>query len=107
MNYGKRGDVVLVMSVSGNSPNVVRAVEWAKKNGLHTIALVGGKRGKLADIADQAIVINSTHYGRVEDAHMGDLPHALLRVHGEPAVGGPLELTDERALTTVRCGSED
>src|SRR6186713_1946491 len=42
MNYGKRGDVVLAMSVSGNSPNVVRAVEWAKKNGLHTIALVGG-----------------------------------------------------------------
>src|SRR6188508_235841 len=65
MNYGKRGDVVLAMSVSGNSPNVVRAVEWAKKNGLHTIALVGGKRGKLADIAEQAIVIDSTHYGRV------------------------------------------
>ena len=71
MNYGKRGDIVLVMSVSGNSPNVVRGVEWAKKNGLHTIALVGGKRGKLADIADQAIVINSTHYGRAEDAQMG------------------------------------
>ncbi len=71
MNYGKAGDLVLVMSVSGNSPNVVKAVEWAKKNGLHTIALVGGKRGKLAELAHQAIVIKDTHYGRVEDAHMG------------------------------------
>ena len=71
MNYGRPGDVVLAMSVSGNSPNVVRAVDWAKHNGLHTVALVGGKRGKLADIAEQVVVINSTHYGRVEDAHMG------------------------------------
>ena len=71
MNYAKPGDLVLVMSVSGNSPNVVKAVEWANKHGVHTMALVGGKRGKLAEIAGQAIVINDTHYGRAEDAHMG------------------------------------
>jgi D-sedoheptulose 7-phosphate isomerase len=71
MNYGRRGDIALTMSVSGNSPNVVRAVDWARQNGLSTIALVGAKRGRLADIAEQVIVINSTHYGRVEDAHMG------------------------------------
>src|SRR5690349_12074035 len=69
-NYGRKGDVVLALSVSGNSPNVVNALEWANKNGLHTIALVGGKKGKMAEIAQQAIVINSTHYGRVEDAQM-------------------------------------
>ncbi len=71
MNYAKPGDLVLAMSVSGNSPNVIKAVEWAKKNEVHTIALVGGKRGRLAEIADQAIVISDTHYGRTEDAHMG------------------------------------
>jgi len=71
MNYAKPGDLVLVMSVSGNSPNIVKAVEWANKNSMRTIALVGGKRGKLAEIAGQAIVINDTHYGRAEDAHMG------------------------------------
>jgi len=71
MNYGKLGDLVLTMSVSGNSPNLVKAIEWAKKNGLHTVALVGGKRGRLAELAEQVIVINDTHYGRVEDAHMG------------------------------------
>jgi D-sedoheptulose 7-phosphate isomerase len=71
MNYGQAGDLVLVLSVSGSSPNVVRAVEWAKQNGLTTVALVGGKKGKLAELADQVIVIDSSHYGRVEDAQMG------------------------------------
>ncbi|MBI3853669.1 MAG: SIS domain-containing protein [Verrucomicrobia bacterium] len=71
MNYGKAGDLVMTMSVSGNSPNLVKAFEWAKQNGLHTVALVGGKRGRLAELAEQVIVVNDTHYGRVEDAHMG------------------------------------
>ena len=71
MNFGRLGDVALALSVSGSSPNVVKAVEWAKENGLATIALVGAKRGRLAEVADQVIVINSTHYGRVEDAQMG------------------------------------
>jgi D-sedoheptulose 7-phosphate isomerase len=71
MNYGKPGDLVLALSVSGGSPNVVKAVEWAKENQLHTVALVGAKRGRLGEIADQTIMIDSTHYGRVEDAQMG------------------------------------
>jgi D-sedoheptulose 7-phosphate isomerase len=71
MNYAEPGDVALTLSVSGNSPNVVKALEWASANGLHTIALVGGKRGRMAEIARQTIVIDSTHYGRVEDAQMG------------------------------------
>jgi D-sedoheptulose 7-phosphate isomerase len=70
-NYGRAGDLALSMSVSGNSPNCVKALEWAAKNGLHTVALVGAKRGRMAEIAEQVIVINDTHYGRVEDAHMG------------------------------------
>src|SRR5437773_838084 len=56
MNYGKAGDLVLVLSVSGNSPNVVKGVEWAKKNGYRTIALVGAKRVKLSELSDHAIV---------------------------------------------------
>jgi D-sedoheptulose 7-phosphate isomerase len=69
-NYARAGDLVMVMSVSGNSPNVVKAVDWAKRRGVFTIALVGGKRGRLAEIADLPVVIDSHHYGRVEDAHM-------------------------------------
>jgi D-sedoheptulose 7-phosphate isomerase len=69
-NFGRAGDVVLAMSVSGNSPNLVKAFEWANEHELKTVALVGGKRGKLAEIANHTIVIDSEHYGRVEDAHM-------------------------------------
>jgi len=70
-NYGRAGDVALGISVSGGSPNVVKALDWSRKNGLRTVALVGAKRGRMADIAEQVIVINDTHYGRVEDAEMG------------------------------------
>jgi len=69
-NFGRPGDAVMVMSVSGNSPNLVKAVEWANQNSLTTIAMVGKKRGKLAEIAQQVLVIDSEHYGRVEDVHM-------------------------------------
>ncbi len=44
MNLVRPGDLLMVMSVSGSSPNLVKAVEWAKSNGCVTIALVGGKR---------------------------------------------------------------
>jgi D-sedoheptulose 7-phosphate isomerase len=71
MNYARAGDLVLTLSVSGNSPNLVKALDWSRKNNLHTIALVGAKRGRMAELAHQVIVINDTHYGRVEDAQMG------------------------------------
>jgi D-sedoheptulose 7-phosphate isomerase len=70
MNYGRAGDFVLSLSVSGSSPNLVKANEWAKQNGLFTAALVGGKRGQLADLCDEVLVVNDTHYGRAEDAQM-------------------------------------
>src|SRR6266704_4590175 len=70
-NYGRPGDIALGISVSGNSPNCVKALEWAKANGLKTVALVGGKRGRMAEIAEQVLIINDAHYGRVEDAQMG------------------------------------
>ena len=70
-NYARKGDILLSMSVSGNSPNLVKALDWAKKNALVTIALVGAKKGRMAEIADHVLVVNDTHYGRVEDAHMG------------------------------------
>jgi D-sedoheptulose 7-phosphate isomerase len=69
-NYARPGDLVLTMSVSGNSPNLVKAIDWAHRHGLKTVALVGGKKGKLAELAQQVVVVDSEHYGRVEDAHM-------------------------------------
>lgn len=70
-NYARPGDLALSLSVSGNSPNCVNALNWAREHGLRTVALVGARRGRLAEIAEHVIVINDTHYGRVEDAQMG------------------------------------
>ncbi len=72
-NFARAGDVLIGVSVSGNSPNCVKAMEWAKSQGIITVALVGAKRGRMADIASHAVVIGDTHYGRVEDAQMGIL----------------------------------
>jgi D-sedoheptulose 7-phosphate isomerase len=70
-NYARPEDLLLTMSVSGSSPNLVKAVRWAVAHDLHTIALVGAKRGQLADLAKDVIMVDSLHYGQVEDAHMG------------------------------------
>jgi D-sedoheptulose 7-phosphate isomerase len=70
-NYGRPGDCVIGLSVSGDSPNCVKALEWARQNGLGTVALVGAKGGRMAALAEQVIKIGDTHYGRVEDAEMG------------------------------------
>jgi D-sedoheptulose 7-phosphate isomerase len=88
-NFARPHDVLLAMSVSGNSPNLVKAFEWANQHQLNTIALVGAKRGKLADLARQTIVIASEHYGRVEDAHM-TICHLLAYAFMEiPAITQP------------------
>ena len=71
MNFAQPGDLILTMSVSGNSPNLVKAVAWCKQNNVYSIALVGAGRGQLAQLADLSLVVDDTHYGRVEDAHMG------------------------------------
>lgn len=69
-NFAKPGDLVFVMSVSGNSPNILKATKWSKNNGLFVIALVGQKDTPLYEIADLVVSIPEGHYGRVEDAHM-------------------------------------
>lgn len=69
-NFGRPRDLVIALSVSGESTNCVRAVQWAKEHGLETFAMVGGKGGRLAEIADHVIKVPEFHYGRVEDVHM-------------------------------------
>ena len=69
-NYARSGDLLLAANVSGDSPNLVKAFEWANAQGLETAAVVGAKRGRLARIARQALVVEDTHYGRVEDVQM-------------------------------------
>ncbi|MBI2143990.1 SIS domain-containing protein [Candidatus Woesearchaeota archaeon] len=75
-HYVQKGDVVIAITGSGNSKNVINAVELAKKFGAVTIAFLGFDGGKLKAIADHVVHVKSNHYGRVEDCH--DMLHHLV-----------------------------
>jgi len=66
----EEGDVVIGISASGNSPNVLRAIEYAHKNGAVTIGFIGFGGGKLKKLAHKSIILSSKDYGQVEDIHM-------------------------------------
>ena len=69
-NYLNDGDLVIGLSASGNSPNVLRAVEYANSAGAITVGLTGKGGGKLADLARTAVVVPSDSYEEVEDVHV-------------------------------------
>jgi D-sedoheptulose 7-phosphate isomerase len=69
-NFAEPGDVVIAISSSGNSPNVLRAVEYGNSIGCRTIALSGREGGQLGPLAQLDIQIAHTHTGRIEDLHM-------------------------------------
>ena len=69
-NFAEPGDVVMAISGSGNSPNVLRAMEYAQEIGCRTIALTGRDGGKLAPLAEVNIQATNPHMGRIEDMHM-------------------------------------
>lgn len=69
-NFGQPGDILLAISGSGNSPNVLRAVEYANSCGMKTIGLTGRDGGKLGPLAQLNIQAPVPHMGRIEDAHM-------------------------------------
>ncbi len=74
--YLTERDAVLLVSSSGNSPNVVRACEYANEKGVPTIAFVGFRGGRLAELARHVVHIEVENYGIVEDTHQS-LIHAL------------------------------
>jgi D-sedoheptulose 7-phosphate isomerase len=67
---GVEGDVLLAISTSGNSPNILKAVETAKKNEIFTVGLTGGDGGKLADLAEMSLVVKSHTTPRIQEAHI-------------------------------------
>lgn len=69
-NFAKQGDLVIGLSGSGNSKNVVNALQWAKKQGIKTAALTGYKGGECAAIADISVHIPIADMEIVEDLHM-------------------------------------
>src|ERR1700733_6736666 len=69
-NFAQPGDLVMCISGSGNSPNVLRAMEYANSIGCKTLALTGRDGGKLGPLAQLNIQVPVPHMGRIEDAHM-------------------------------------
>ncbi len=69
-------DVVLALSGSGNSPNVLRAIAFAQEQGVQTIGLCGDTGGRLAALADVAVLVPAARIGQQEDGHL-ILNHAI------------------------------
>ncbi|MBI5329709.1 MAG: SIS domain-containing protein [Betaproteobacteria bacterium] len=69
---GRAGDVVVAISASGNSPNLIRAFEYAKTAGIKTVALTAFDGGKMKQMADEVVHVPTApkEYGPAEDAHM-------------------------------------
>jgi phosphoheptose isomerase len=70
------GDVLIAVSSSGRSPNIVRALTWARDHGLRTIAITGFDGGEARAVAEVPIHVDGTNYGIVEDLHQA-IMHAL------------------------------
>jgi len=89
-NLAQRGDVLIAISASGNSPNIIAAAEAATQIGVKVIGLTGFGGGRLAKMADVSFVVPSNEYGPVEDVHMildhiitGYLYQTLERTHAK------------------------
>jgi D-sedoheptulose 7-phosphate isomerase len=83
-NLARPGDLLLAISGSGNSENVLRAVRYANSIGCHTIGLAGFGGGRLREEARECLVVDASHMGRVEDAHMV-VQHILVYFFMQPA----------------------
>ena len=89
---GKSGDILLGISTSGNSPNVVRAVDTAKKLGIRTVVLTGGSGGRLAGEAELVLTVPSAKTPHIQEAHLW-IEHMLCW------------LVDERLFGSLREGN--
>ena len=91
MNYGRPGDVLLAISGSGNSPNILNSVDWANRHGLTTFGLTGYKGGKLKAMQQHGIHVDLDDMGMVESIHLclfhWVLNDVFARINGEGRYG--------------------
>ncbi len=84
---GQEGDLFIGISTSGNSQNIINAFESAKERGISTVALVGRDGGKMAAMADFAIVIPSNATPRIQESHIL-IGHILCDIIEKELFGG-------------------
>ena len=75
-NFFHPGDVLIAISGSGNSPNIIAALEWARNEGAVTIGLTGGSGGRLLGLVDCCLLVPSNRMEQIEDMHLV-LAHAI------------------------------
>jgi D-sedoheptulose 7-phosphate isomerase len=90
VNLIRTGDVLIVLSGSGSSPNVLEAMRYARERSATVIAFLGFDGGEAAELADHAIVAPTDNYGLIEDVHM-ILNHALTGYFRDRLEGDPVE----------------
>ena len=84
--HGRKGDIAIGISTSGNSPNVLKGVEAARACGMITVAWSGGSGGKLAGLVDHPFVVPSTVTARIQESHI-TLGHVLCELVEESLLG--------------------
>jgi D-sedoheptulose 7-phosphate isomerase len=84
--HGRKGDIAIAISTSGNSPNVLKGVEAAKALGLTTVGWTGAGGGKLAKVVDHALIVPSTVTARIQECHI-TLGHVLCELVEEGLFG--------------------
>lgn len=84
--HGRKGDIAIAISTSGNSPNVLKGVAAARECGMITIAWTGGTGGQLAGLVDHPFVVPSTVTARIQESHI-TLGHVLCELVEETLLG--------------------
>ena len=86
-NLASPGDLLIAISGSGNSPNVLRAVEWANRNGLKTFGCTGFGGGKLRALAHQGLHVPLDDMGIVESIHLSAFHWVVDDLHRRIGMG--------------------
>lgn len=81
-NFGQEGDLLIAISGSGNSPNILKAVEWCKQHGIETVGVTGYDGGKLRSMADRKLHVPCFDMGIVESLHLIAFHYILDDVYG-------------------------
>jgi D-sedoheptulose 7-phosphate isomerase len=94
MNFGRSGDVLIAISGSGNSPNIVRTAEWARRHDLTVFGLTGYSGGKLKPLQTDGIHVELDDMGMVESIHLclfhWVLNDVFARINGEGRYSEPV-----------------
>jgi D-sedoheptulose 7-phosphate isomerase len=76
---GEKGDILIGISTSGNSENVIKAVEVAKGMGIFTVGFLGKDGGKLKEVVDKAFIVKHSSTARIQEVHL-TLEHTLCKI---------------------------